>query len=207
MSHGIFLVEETGRLVSANAFGRHLLREGLTVSNGRLDTVDAAGRVALRSAVKAVFEPPNERSDLPVLVPRHGQQSPYIVHTFALAQVAENCETGNALASPERAARDNSVVAMPRTAMIVVIDSKRAVRVRPEVLVTHLRLSPGEARIAAEIAGGNTPRESAKALGLTEDSLRVMLKRIYAKLNVSGKVELVLLVTRYSTMAQRNTPE
>jgi DNA-binding CsgD family transcriptional regulator len=84
-------------------------------------------------------------------------------------------------------------------ALVVVIELEaEACRVAPELLTKWFKLSYGEAKLAVEISCGQSPRKAAKTLGLTEDSARVILKRVFTKAGVSRQAELVALVSRLS---------
>lgn len=156
-----------------------MLRNGLHLANGRLDATDPEGAAALRAAFKQTFDTRRrQKQATSFLIPRGDRYPPYILHTYLLAPVGHGTKTGG-------------------VAIAIVIDPEHEHPISVEWLAGLLKLPPGEARVAAEIANGRTPRIAAKNLGLTEDSVRVILKRVYSKVNVSRQSELVLLVARY----------
>ncbi len=57
-------------------------------------------------------------------------------------------------------------------------------------------LTPSEARVAAKVGEGSTPRLAAEALGLTENTVRTTLKLAYGKLGINRQPELTRLVAR-----------
>jgi DNA-binding CsgD family transcriptional regulator len=57
-------------------------------------------------------------------------------------------------------------------------------------------LAPAEARIAALVGSGLAPREAAQRLGITEQTARTALKRVFSKVGVSRQSELAALLTR-----------
>jgi DNA-binding CsgD family transcriptional regulator len=57
-------------------------------------------------------------------------------------------------------------------------------------------LAPAEARLAGLIASGLPLRTSAQKLGITEETARTVLKRVFAKVGVSRQAELVALLGR-----------
>jgi DNA-binding CsgD family transcriptional regulator len=59
-----------------------------------------------------------------------------------------------------------------------------------------LGLTLGEARVASHVAAGRTPRESAIDLGVSEETTRTVLKRVFAKVGVSRQSELAALIAR-----------
>lgn len=63
--------------------------------------------------------------------------------------------------------------------------------VKPKVLALVFGLTESEARVASSLAMGNTIKESAKALGLSEWTVRTYLKSVYEKVGVARQHELV----------------
>ena len=56
-------------------------------------------------------------------------------------------------------------------------------------------LTPAEARLAGTIAAGSRPRDAAVQLGVTEESARTTLKRVFLKTGVYRQAELVALLS------------
>lgn len=88
-------------------------------------------------------------------------------------------------------------------AMVFECDPSQGVVASQEVLQQHLGLSPRESRVASLISAGERPRSIAVKLGLTEDSARVILKRVFAKAGVSRQSELVALVSHLTSVSLR----
>ena len=59
-----------------------------------------------------------------------------------------------------------------------------------------LGLTLGEARVAALVGSGLAPREASERLGITEETARSVLKRVFSKTGVSRQSELVLLLSK-----------
>ena len=57
-------------------------------------------------------------------------------------------------------------------------------------------LTPAEARVAAAVGGGRSPRDAATALGLTLNTVRSALKIAFDKLGISRQSELARIVAR-----------
>ena len=64
-----------------------------------------------------------------------------------------------------------------------------------------LGLTGSEARIAALVGLGMSPREVAAQLGLTEGTVRTRLKGTFAKLGLSRQSEIARLVTQIQMFA------
>jgi DNA-binding CsgD family transcriptional regulator len=63
-------------------------------------------------------------------------------------------------------------------------------------LARPVRSTPAEARLAALVGSGLSPRESAEKLGITEETARTVLKRVFSKTGVSRQSELAALLTK-----------
>lgn len=77
-------------------------------------------------------------------------------------------------------------------------------------LAAALSLTPAEAKVVRQMMFGRKTREIAEQVSLTEQTVRTYLKRIYAKLGVSGQSELIAKVNELSVplaAASRSSPE
>src|SRR5258708_36886692 len=83
------------------------------------------------------------------------------------------------------------------------IQPSKSAHARPsktEITLTLVRdilgLTLAEARVAALVGSGQAPREAAGKLGITEETARTVLKRVFAKVGVSRQSELASLLTK-----------
>jgi len=81
-------------------------------------------------------------------------------------------------------------------AVVLVIDSAADVPPDPALVRDVLGLTLGEARIASLVGSGITPQEAADKLGISKETVRTALKRVFAKVGVSRQSELAALLTR-----------
>lgn len=81
-------------------------------------------------------------------------------------------------------------------AMVLVSSSGASEPPDPAVVRDILSLTLGEARIGALVGWGVTPRRAAEQLGIGEETVRSVLKRVFAKAGVSRQSELVALLHR-----------
>jgi PAS domain S-box-containing protein len=85
------------------------------------------------------------------------------------------------------------------TLAVLVVTAIGALGVPPTELVERLfALAPAEARVAALIASGASPRQAAIELGLSEGTVRTTLKHVFAKTGVSRQSTLAALLARFS---------
>ena len=80
---------------------------------------------------------------------------------------------------------------------VLVVTKLGATGVPSSDLVQRLfALAPAEARVATLIGSGLSPRQTAKNLGISEETVRTTLKRVFAKVGVSRLSELAVLLTK-----------
>ena len=82
------------------------------------------------------------------------------------------------------------------TALWVILrrtDPERA-SLKAEKVQSALGLSPGEARVAVQIASGYSPKEAAERLGSSYETVRTQLASIFRKLDISRQSELSVLI-------------
>jgi DNA-binding CsgD family transcriptional regulator len=80
--------------------------------------------------------------------------------------------------------------------MVLVIDPQADEPADPSLVRDLLGVTLGEARVAALVGAGRRPREAAERLGISEETARTALKRVFAKTGMSSQSELAALLTR-----------
>ena len=84
-----------------------------------------------------------------------------------------------------------------RTLGVLVVTTLDALGVPLTSLVEKLfALAPAEARVAALIGSGLSPRRAAEQIGISEKNLRTTLQHVFAKIGVSRQSELAVLLTK-----------
>ncbi|MEQ1770017.1 MAG: hypothetical protein ABL879_09270 [Devosia sp.] len=164
------LIVSTGRrLLRANEAAIALSGFGLSFEGDRVraGTADAA----LDGAIERVLASghPSE----PVAVKRRDAM-PLIVHALPLGR---NTTTEPAV-------------------LFLIVDAERPQRGDIGRTLQLLGLTVAEARLAALIGAGNSPRVSAQSLSITEGTARTTLKAVFGKLAISRQSELAQLVAR-----------
>jgi DNA-binding CsgD family transcriptional regulator len=180
---GVFALDGSGRIVFSNPVGDLLIGTEIRVDNGRLrvgfgDTrrefddqllkVLAADRMGRRDAQK------------PILLERAQTDCRLVVYLIPIA---------------ESVTKTDYFLARART-IVLAIESKANEPPDPTIVRDILGLTLGEARIAAIVGSGIQPREAANRLGISEDTARNVLKRVFAKVGISRQSELVALLTK-----------
>jgi DNA-binding CsgD family transcriptional regulator/PAS domain-containing protein len=87
----------------------------------------------------------------------------------------------------------------PACAAVFVSTTTSASPLPEAVLTTLFDLTPAEARVLMTVGAGNSPSQSAASLGVSENTLKTHLNRIYAKTGKSRQADLVKLVSEIGT--------
>jgi DNA-binding CsgD family transcriptional regulator/PAS domain-containing protein len=180
---GVFALDSLGRVVFSNPAGERLLGDGLALVNDRLLAGAAPERAALEAAIEQMTRaaPEDLAADpKPILIHRQKAERPLAVYVLPIAL------------SSHPAAQ----FLTHARAIILAIDPEASGPADPALVRDVLGLTLGEARIAALVGSGLAPREAAEKLGITEETARTVLKRVFSKTGVSRQSELVALLTK-----------
>lgn len=170
------LTTADGQVCRANAAGEHALGDGVAVTNGRL-RVHGSVRALLQSAIANAAA--DARPSVPIALPRDGGRRPLLTRAFSL-----DCAPG----------------AGAGVAVLVLFDPEDRQPTRSEAGFRLLGLTEAQARIAAMIGWGLSPREAAHCLGRSEATVRTTLGNAYIRLQISRQSELSLLAVRLANL-------
>ena len=79
-------------------------------------------------------------------------------------------------------------------ALVLIVEPGHHHRIDPGLVARVLGLTPTESQLAVRLAEGQSVRDMAEAMGLTEGAVYWHMKQIYQKRSISRQVDLVLLV-------------
>jgi DNA-binding CsgD family transcriptional regulator len=156
----------------------------LVLSQGRLSARFEPERSLLQQVIdRTVASDPAEPHDVPRPVVLHGTGE----EGFAVAYVL-----------PVRTIRDHPLdrALSDANAIIVVRRGRRVEAIDPTLVRDLLRLTLGEAKVAALVGAGVPPKDTAAQLGIAEQTVRTVLKRVFAKTGISRQSDLTGLLTR-----------
>jgi DNA-binding CsgD family transcriptional regulator len=179
----VFALDSLGRVVFSNPAAIHLAGQGIEITGGRLRFASVEQRPAVDHAIRQVLRarPQDLVADIrPILVHRFASDRPLVVYLLPIAtqpKLAEDFLTHT-------------------RAIVLVIEPKSDEPPDPALVRDILDLTLGEARVAALVGSGLAPREAAEKLGITEETARTALKRVFSKVGVSRQSELAALLTK-----------
>ncbi|KFC67533.1 putative LuxR-family regulatory protein [Bosea sp. LC85] len=184
LSVGVFLLDAAGHVIFANPVAEQLCGDALLVSQGRLAARSILPQEALSEAIaraSAASADTLTAVPRPLLIPGLDRDGTLAVHVLPVCAAAA---TG-----VERMLSETSVIA-------VVTSAQPGEPADPALVRDLFGLTLAEARIAALVGAGLAPRNASQALGISEETARTTLKRVFAKVGVSRQSELSALLAR-----------
>lgn len=177
LPEAVIIVDREARPLVINRMGETLLerRDGLGISAGRIAAANPAETARLRRAIAAVTARDGETARAEAVLVRPSGGRPLLIRVEALPRP---------LADPEGA---------PRAVAALVVRSAEC-PVAADGLSQFYGMTPAEARLAALIVGGQPLQDAAMQLGISQNTARTHMKRIYAKTDTHRQVELVRLL-------------
>ena len=179
----VFALDSLGRVVFSNPVAERLVGAQIEIESGRLRLGSSEERAATDAAIMQMLrgEPVDLTSEpKPILLQRPPPDRPLVVYLLPITpreSLAEQFLTHS-------------------RCIVLVVDPQASDPVDPSVVRDVLGVTLGEARVAALVATGLSPRDAAKHLGIMEGTARTVLKRVYGKVGVSRQSELTALLAR-----------
>jgi DNA-binding CsgD family transcriptional regulator len=180
---GVFALDSLKRVVFANPAAQRLTGDGLAIVNDRILVAAPAERAALEAAIDRMIRGAPEdlaHEPKPILIHRREAERPLAVYVLPIA--AASAATAQFLTQTR--------------AIVLAIDPQANEPADPAIVRDVLGLTLGEARVASLVGSGLPPREAAQKLGITEETARTALKRVFGKVGISRQSELAALLTR-----------
>ena len=180
---GVFILNSLGRVAFSNPASQSMLGDSLNITEDRLVVGSLAVNLQASDAMKLVVKYRPEdllAGHRPILIHRRSSSRPLTLYVVPI---------------PMAATTMNQFLTQARV-IVLVIDPDSDSPPDPSLIRDVLGLTLGEARIASLVGSGLPPREAAEKLGITEDTARTVLKRVFSKVGVSRQSELVALLTR-----------
>lgn len=182
MSSGIFVLDSNANVVFSNEAARALGGDGLSIVGRRLTVASPALQREFAEKLDMVtgdYLNGPQGFVAPLLIARTDDKRPLVAHVMPIC-------------SPQHTALDR-ILGQAR-AIVIVRDLNEQQAPDPAMVRDILGVTLAEARVAALIATGVSPRDAAAALGIKEDTARSALKSVYAKVGLSRQAELSALI-------------
>ncbi|MDB5560628.1 MAG: bacterial regulatory protein luxR family [Hyphomicrobiales bacterium] len=167
------LVGNDGRIMHINPRARPLLGDDLAQGDALIKAFRPSERSELEAAMHHARSGTGRSVSQPVLLSRP-DRPPIIAQATAV----------------------DPVIAGGGAVMVFLIDPSVSERGDATAALQLLGLTPAEARIAALVGRGYSPREASDALVITENTARSALRLIYSKLGIGRQSQLAKIVAR-----------
>jgi DNA-binding CsgD family transcriptional regulator/PAS domain-containing protein len=185
LSAGMFLVDETGRIVHANASGHSLLAEG--------------GMLSARGGKLMLKEPNAAREMSATLATARGGDGAVGVNGIAVPLTADDGERYVAHVLPlTSGVRRKAGASYAAVAALFIRKAELDTPSPPEVIAKTFKLTPSELRVLLAIVQVGGVPETAEALGVAEPTVKTHLQRLFAKTGTGRQADLVKLVAGFS---------
>lgn len=181
LSIGVFALDSMGRITFSNEAGDRLVGDGLQIVGQRLCIGNGTQlQQADRELQHIVSGGVDKLDPRPILVPRSNGLRSLAVYILPISIGSHPAEQFLTHAR----------------ALVIAIDPAADFPPDPTIVRDVLGLTLGEARVAALVGSGFSPRDASVRLGITEETARTALKRVFAKAGVSRQSELVALLSK-----------
>lgn len=177
---GAFVLDSLGRVIFSNAAADRLVGDGLEIVNNRLSVVGLAIPGTGQNQLVGYGSEKLLTETRPILVQRRHRARPLALYVLPISRQAT--ALGSFLIRAE--------------AVVLVVDPEPGAPADPSVIRDVLGVTLAEARIASLVGSGLALREAAEKLGISEETARTVLKRVFAKVGVSRQNELAALLTK-----------
>lgn len=179
---GVFALDSRGYVIFSNPAAQRLAGDEIQVTHGRLRFGSSSATVRLDETISQSLRgvAPDLLTDpKPILVQAAASDRRLAVYVLPIFQpiLAERFLTHT-------------------RAIVLVIEQKLSEPADPAIVRDLLGLTLGEAKIAAMVGAGISPKDTAEKLGIKEDTARTVLKKVFLKTGISRQSELVALLTR-----------
>jgi DNA-binding CsgD family transcriptional regulator/PAS domain-containing protein len=177
---GVFALDSRGRVVFANPAAQALQGDGLDVVDGRLVAGCPAQSGPVEAEIARVIEGCPSVTPHPIVIGRPQSGRRLALYVMPIP----------------RSPRPAEVFLAHAHAVVLVINPDFEGPPDPSLVRDLLGLTLGEARVAALIGSGLPPKEAAEQLGVSVETARTVLKRVFEKVGVSRQSELAALMSK-----------
>ena len=187
LSAGVFLTDHGGRIVHMNRSAQRQINTGsaLQVIDRRLTATNRAADATLARALAAKIS--TDAASGGVMALPDGTGGGYLASVLPL----------------DRGARRELMAPFRASAAVFVQDPLAAPRTEGEAFARLYGLTGAELRVLLSLAPGLAVKETARALGLGEPTVKTHLQRIYRKTGISRQSELVRLLLAHTPPLRR----
>ena len=180
---GAAIVDASGRVIVANQALRDMSGEGLRIVSNRIACGLPECQARLDRLVLNSFDRGSiKKSPDYASIRRPSGRRPFMAR---VAPLSDQSAEGIWRTIPSR-----------RQSLLLIVDLANEETFIREIALRALGLTVAEAKVAALVGGGLSPRQAAVRLGSTEGTVRNQLKQVFSKLELRRQSDLVRIVNR-----------
>ena len=183
LSTGIVLTEDRGRITYMNGSAEAILKDGntLTSRDGRLVAARTDSRDALYRALDSSVAGKAPSASGQYSIPLPDDEGSGLI--------------ANVLPLEWRDGR-NPLASLPGSAAVIIQDPSRDAAPPMEAIGLLYGLTTAERNVLEHIADSRTPQEAADHLGVSVNTVKTHLQKVFAKTHTARQADLVRLVAR-----------
>jgi DNA-binding CsgD family transcriptional regulator len=179
---GVFALDSRACVIFSNPVAERLLGDSVQLVQGRLRIIGSSAIAKLDEVISQSVSgigPDVPTDPKPILIESGASKRRLAIYVLPIFQpvLAERFLTHT-------------------RAIVLIIEQKLNEPADPSIVRDLLGLTLGEAKIAAMIGAGLSPKDAAEKLGIKEDSARTVLKTVFSKTGTSRQSELVALLAK-----------
>ena len=192
LSTGILLTEESGRIAYMNGAAESILKDGnaLKSRDGRLVAARPGSRDALSHALEASVAGKAPSASGQYAIPLPDEEGSGLI--------------ANVLPLQWRDGR-NPLAALPGAAAVIIQNPSEDATPPMEAVALLYGLTTAERNVLEHVASSHSPQETADRLGVSVNTVKTHLQKIFAKTNTARQADLVRLIAR-STAPLKSKP-
>jgi len=189
LSHGVVILDETGKLITLNTCAEQFLKHPYRISltGNRLTPLDAPVNQQLQRLVARCVAAGAGKEQFPggmVNIPGNSQVGPLRIHVYPMKLPA-------------------GIFKIERSAVILFIFGPPTVGLLDETLLrTVFGFTSAESRLVAAMLKGMTVTLASKKLRISINTARTQLKSVFARVDVHRQADLVRLVLPFATASR-----
>jgi DNA-binding CsgD family transcriptional regulator/PAS domain-containing protein len=183
LSTGIVLTEDRGRITYMNGSAEAILKDGnaLKSRDGRLFAARSDSREALSRALEASVAGKAPSTSGQYAVPLPDEEGSGLIASVLPLQWRDG---------------RNPLESLPGAAAVIIQDPSEGATPPMEALGLLYGLTTAERNVLEHVADSRSPQETADRLGVSVNTVKTHLQKIFAKTNTARQADLVRLVAR-----------
>ncbi|MEM8651813.1 MAG: helix-turn-helix transcriptional regulator [Pseudomonadota bacterium] len=181
LSDGVVFLDSTGMIIDMNELAVTMLSgvDGLTISNGKPGCTNPLSHKRLGNLISNIADENAIAAERSLLVPRSSGLPPYKISAQPIANADLPLGRNHACT------------------LLIIQDPASTNAIEIETLMDCFGFTNAEAKVALEIANGQSVQEIAHATATSLATIRTHMQRIMQKMSINRQSEIVRIISKY----------